>query len=739
MHYPIIRTGFIIAAALFASCSSLLEVANKPVASDSFDYADTTSDGWIRLRSDSLWGFYHPGRQRFVTPQLAWAANFSHGHALVYTDSQYYFLNTKGKIRPRRAYNWAYSYTEGKAAAQQDTKFGYLDTRGHWLIKPQFDWALPFDRGQAIVVENQQYGLIGADGELLVPTRFDEIRPYSSTLYKVRNGNRFGLLDRNGRTVLPANYRKIELQENQYSIITAVDKLQGMVDPQGNMVLPVEFTSIGPVVSGGFRFLQRQDQHGLSDSTGHIVVPPRYDQLGFPSENRIAALQDGKWGYLDFSGRIAIPFRYPEEGPVRVSRSFSENRAWTTTDSLVLLIDTSGRTIRELPGDAFDQVYSFRQGRAFIQRDSATYYSFYGFIDRNGDTVLPTRYDAVGAFNKHGIGWVGYSEKHNGFLTRRLIDTTGQPINDRRYNQLERIGNRYILGTEKTKTLIDPRTGEEMAMEFASISERKTRRDSVFFVVTDGQGNSRLLDSDMHERIPAGYRSFGSMDASLVWVYNAGKWGLSDYQGQLRIPIVYDTESGWSEAGLFTASKNRRGGVIDTLGREIVPFHYNNVYIDETSGHIIAHRKGEAPTDLFDLNGRPVSVGEWDYIGGFYGQTFTHVRKDGKIGVVDIHMNIICEPKYDNIGRFRTDDGIAWVVLDKKVGYIDTNFNVVIPMVYDDGTVFANGMVRVKKNGETRYLNRSGAQVFPTQEEIEAYDKKLEEIKYSYDRIMFSS
>jgi len=102
-------------------------------------------------------------------------------------------------------------------------------------------------------------------------------------------------------------------------------------------------------------------------------------------------------------------------------------------------------------------------------------------------------------------------------------------------------------------------------------------------------------------------------------------------------------------------------------------------------------------------------------------------------------MEVVCEPIYDNIGKFETDDKIAWVVLNQKIGYVDENFKVLIPIEYDNGTVFANGMVRVNKNGETLYLNRNGKQIFPSEKEIESYEKTLENIQRSYDMLQFSS
>lgn len=708
-----------------------------PVDLESFDYLDTAEEGWIRLRTDSLWGFYHPQKNLFIAPQLEWAENFTNGLALVRKDSQFTYLNIKGKQSKKRFYTKAYPYSERTAPVQHNGRFGYIKPKGKWTIRPDFDWALPFEKHQAIVVKNSLYGIIDHKGRYIIRPEYDEIRPYAENLYLIRNANRFGLIDRTGKIILPVEYKNLQPIEGQFSLITAMDGRKGMIDFAGNTVLPIEFTDIGKLVAERFRYVHKDDRQGLIDSLGNLIVPPVYQQLGYPSENRIVALKDGNWGYLDFEGQEKIPFIFEQDTIRRVSRNFLENRAWATKDGHFLLIDTSGYILEQIPYGQVDHAYAFRHGRALVSRDSTQYHRFHGFVNTQGKVVVPVVYTSAMSFNEHGIGWVGFSKNNDGFADYWLIDTSGYRFNDKPYRSLEYVGDHYIRTRSGKQVFLDSRTGLEITPDFENIEQRKNRDDKAFYVVRETNCNPRLMDSKMQEIIPPIYESFGSMDRTLLWVRKYGHWGITDYKGRLRIPSLYDSESGWFKGGLISVSKNGQRGVIDTSGREIVPFRYNNVYLDENYQHILAH--GKDKTDLFDFHGRPISVGEWDYIGGFYHQEFSYVRKDGKMGIVDAGMNIICAPIYNRIGRFEMEDGMAWVVQNQKVGYMDREFRVVIPIVYDGGDVFANGMARVKKDGEILYLNRSGERIYPTPEQINAYDKVLERIKDGYRKLDFSS
>lgn len=272
---------------------------------------------------------------------------------------------------------------------------------------------------------------------------------------------------------------------------------------------------------------------------------------------------------------------------------------------------------------------------------------------------------------------------------------------------------------------------------FKSVQRYEYSKDGyIYYKGYTTNGREMLLDSTLRRIIQA-YRSIGSIYNGYVWVMNDNdKWGVVNFRNHVLIPFEAAYDGGQFVKGVVAYRKGNKNGARDSKGKEIVPFQYENVYVDKDYNRIIA--VGEKSADLYDIKGKIISSGEYEYF-SFYNKDHYIVRKNGKLGGVDFDLNVICEPVYDNIGKFETEDNVAWVVLNKKVGYIDRRFKVVIPIEYTDGRIFANGMVRVFKNAETIYLNRKGEIIYPSQQEIKSYDEALARIQAGYDAIQFSS
>ncbi len=69
------------------------------------------------------------------------------------------------------------------------------------------------------------------------------------------------------------------------------------------------------------------------------VVPCKYDDVEDFVEGLAAVKLDGKWGYIDTTGREVIPFKYDYAG------DFSEGLAAVNLDGKRGFIDTTGQVV----------------------------------------------------------------------------------------------------------------------------------------------------------------------------------------------------------------------------------------------------------------------------------------------------------------------------------------------------------------------------------------------------------
>src|SRR5690606_39270927 len=105
-------------------------------------------------------------------------------------------------------------------------------------------------------------------------------------------------------------------------------------------------------------------------------------------------------------------------------------------DGKMLLMDTAVQIIKELP---YAHSYTFSNGFAIVEQkdESDSYNRRYGYINRQGEEVVPPQYHSAYGFNKDGLTIVG--TRKEGITSQFIIDTTGTqlPI----YIAIDQLGN----------------------------------------------------------------------------------------------------------------------------------------------------------------------------------------------------------------------------------------------------------------------------------------------------------
>ena len=128
----------------------------------------------------------------------------------------------------------------------------------------------------------------------------------------------YGLIDDQGNEIVPCECQYfipidhgLIRTENRLGLI-------GILDQAGNFVIPFSrgYQSISRF--SGDRALVRGANlplaYGFIDQQGNEVIPLQYADAGY-FHNGIAAVQnfDGEWGFIDTNGKQLTPFKYGEE------------------------------------------------------------------------------------------------------------------------------------------------------------------------------------------------------------------------------------------------------------------------------------------------------------------------------------------------------------------------------------------------------------------------------------------
>jgi hypothetical protein len=255
--------------------------------------------------------------------------------------------------------------------------------------------------------------------------------------------------------------------------------------------------------AGPFFQIVRDGKWGFMDRTGRVVIPPAFaDERDFFHGLAAVALPERKWGFIDESGKLSITARFDEVrdfieelAPVRIGRKWG-------------YIDTSGRMVIEL---RFQSAGEFHEGLARIHlwskvactsgtftSDDAPLYAFHLLEDDKSD--LPGCFPQGGKF--------GY------------IDKTG-------------------------KVVITPQffVAQDFAEGLAAVRVEETSDSKYGYI--DRTGHIAIAPR-FHQAGPFS-EGFAAVETSARVVGNQVvdiAWGYVDKSGAIRIPDKYD----WPES-----------------------------------------------------------------------------------------------------------------------------------------------------------------------------------------------
>ena len=115
-----------------------------------------------------------------------------------------------------------------------------------------------------------------------------------------------------------------------------------------------------------------------------------YEYLGKYYEGLARVQLNGKYGFIDKSGRLVIPCKYDD------SESFSDGLAAVKLNHKWGSINNSGTLVTPCK---YDWAYSFREGMAEVKLNGK-----YGFVDKTGTEVISCKYDDARSFHDGRAG-----------------------------------------------------------------------------------------------------------------------------------------------------------------------------------------------------------------------------------------------------------------------------------------------------------------------------------------------
>lgn len=168
--------------------------------------------------------------------------------------------------------------------------------------------------------------------------------------------------------------------------------------------------------------------------------------------------------------------------------------------------------------------------------------------------------------------------------------------------------------------------------------------------------------------------------------------------------------------GLLAIEKDGRYGYIDTRGKKVIDFYFDEAYAFNDKFAIIVRNNGY---NIIDKSGITQFDDDFDYLYFDFETGYLWYVKDELLGLMKTNGDIIVEAKYElsveddyssSLESFSFfQEGLARVVKNGKFGYIDKTGEVIIDFDYEDAGHFSQGLAYyANSEGKYGYINKKG-------------------------------
>ena len=526
-----------------------------------------------------------------------------------------------------------------------------------------------------------------------------------------RKGDLWGYCDSAKHIIVPPQYNSVRIINTQL--------LSGKDHPDGREDI---YTFGGKFLctinerrdfANGYAIVVVHGKSGLMDSTGRLVIAPKYGWMRDCREGMVICGNGPAENIIvDSTGREVITIT----GKVS---AFYDGRAFFSSQEKHGSVDKNGNMTW------FDQFYSYPSPeidhhyvRIFNNENHG-----YGLMAMSGKTIVPPEY-AEAVFSGGGTITVRIQQKYG------MYDTSGKMILPVEYDKISPVQFNLHLPPEKrhTRAYFDVQKGTLHGMidslgkfilpveylGFSAVSE------DIFSASQPNKCGHFHISGRVVTQMK--YMTVGAFIDGIAWVKVNNKYQLVNEKGSLLNYENYDWVDLRESPGdriigdsVIVVGDKHHSGLVDYKGKERIPLDYYSII-----QHNLPQRlrvKSDSLWGLRDLNGRLILSMEYTWI-GFFSDGYAWALRSGKYVIVDLDGHeiipeVACMAKR-NVTYFK--NGIAEVTVNREVTYVNTDGHVVAAqgnhhILWRGGS--AGGWFGVTEGNKHGVLDENGQVVLP--------------------------
>lgn len=451
---------------------------------------------------------------------------------------------------------------------------------------------------------NDKYGLFSTNGKMLLDTIYSYIYPFIHGVAVIGETDindsityiRKGLINRYGDLIMPVKYQRIEFNDDSDIGIARESKsinstISFYIDTTGKKISPYDFEDAEFPMKDRIAKVKLNNQYGIINSKMEVIVPFRYNEIGYNNNGLLPAQLGNKWGVILEQGKVVIPFKYQSVTIINKDLILCENEK-----NLIGLKDGNGKTIASPIYSADGSYRLFENIKGSTNTLMTKLDGKYGIINYKGDILIPFKYDdfVEPEYDRyHLYGLVVTLNGKKGIINRNGTGVTPIKYDEITYDfdghgtcqyALVKVENKWgCIDTKTGKELISPKYERIYFISDANPSSDSTVIYNIRYCAVSNGSNYDTIRSDLeYKKISENdnwqikeQRSID--DSTIIIAYGGGKWCLADLRGNELTPMKYDKIRIYMRENRLPVKLNNKWGFIDELGKEVLPVIYETI------------------------------------------------------------------------------------------------------------------------------------------------------------------
>lgn len=347
---------------------------------------------------------------------------------------RYGYINKDGKELLKTDYNDLYriletSSEEAYLICAQNGKYG-LYKNSKKAIDNEYQ-SLRYDEFNNIIValKGKQYGVLTMEGKQIVPFKYNQIDITGENIYATDSNGKVKVFDTNGKeTSLDYNtvFTKVENTSYKINISVRDNKVNYSIYKNNEKKTTKEYNYIEYLYNDYFLASNNNGKLGVIDEEEDTKIQFKYNTIQkIENMNLIKAINDTT-KMTEIYSKDMEKITELENATVEVNDEYIK----IYNDSEAKYITKDGQEIKDTDLFTDNKIFAKKQG------------NYWGFVDKDGKTVVDFKYDKVTEVNKYGFAGIEKSGKWG------VINKEGKIILEPKYTlkdneQPEFIGQYY--------------------------------------------------------------------------------------------------------------------------------------------------------------------------------------------------------------------------------------------------------------------------------------------------------